>query len=90
MAEMERPGAAHLELPEDIAREETDIGIIIESRRRRSVAEEKSIQWAVEMIEQAKHPLLLIGAGANRKMCCKMLRQFIKKNRNPLFQHSNG
>lgn len=90
MAEKERPGAAHLELPEDIAREETDIGIIIESRRRRAVAEEKSIQWAVEMIEQAKHPLLLIGAGANRKMCCKMLRQFIKKTGIPCFSTQMG
>ncbi len=90
MAEKERPGAAHLEFPEDIAREETDIGIIIESRRRRSVAEEKSIQWAVEMIEQSKHPLLLIGAGANRKMCCKMLRQFINKTGIPCFSTQMG
>lgn len=89
-AENERPGASHLELPEDIAREQTDVGIIVESRRRRSVAEEKSIQWAVEMIERAKHPLLLIGAGANRKMCCKMIRQFIAKTGIPCFSTQMG
>ena len=90
MAEMERPGASHLELPEDIAVEETNAEIITKSRSRRSVAEEKSIQWAVKMIEQAKHPLLLIGAGANRKMCCKMLRQFINKTGIPCFSTQMG
>ena len=28
-------------------------------------------------VQDAKHPLLLIGAGANRKMTAKMLRQFV-------------
>ncbi len=90
MAEMERPGASHLELPEDIAVEETNAEIITKSRSRRSVAEEESIQWAAEMIEEAKHPLLLIGAGANRKMCCKMLRQFINKTGIPCFSTQMG
>ncbi len=61
--EEERPGAGHLEFPEDIATEECSSQIIPKSRVRRPIAEEKAIKQAVEMIEKAKHPLLLIGAG---------------------------
>ena len=77
LAQEERPGAAHLELPEDIAREDTDSPVTPASSVRRPIAEDKSIYQAVRLIAQARHPLLLIGAGANRKLTCKMLRQLI-------------
>ncbi len=67
LAEEERPGAVHLELPEDIASEETEAALLSASFVRRPVAEEKSIANAVEMIEQARHPLLLIGAATALK-----------------------
>ncbi len=79
LAEEERPGAVHLELPEDIAAEETDAALIPKSRARRPIAEEKSIRQAIEMIEGSRHPLLLVGASANRKLTCKMLRRFTDK-----------
>ena len=77
LAEEERPGAVHLELPEDIAREHTDEAILRRSIMRRPTAEEKSIVAAVERIEAARHPLLVVAAGANRKLTCRMLRRFI-------------
>jgi acetolactate synthase-1/2/3 large subunit len=77
LAEEERPGAVHLELPEDIASELTNTSIIEKSSYRRPLAEDKSISHAVEMIQQAKRPLLLLGAGANRKHSSKMLREFV-------------
>ena len=73
----ERPGAAYLELPEDIAEEETDASLFDVVGHRRPSADHKSIDAAVEMIQNAKHPLLLIGAGANRKLAGKMLRKFV-------------
>lgn len=79
MAQEERPGAAHLELPEDVARETTEVPVIQLSYARRPVAEENAITRAVELISQARHPLLLIGAAANRKRTCNMLRQFVKR-----------
>lgn len=79
LAEEERPGAVHLEFPEDTAAEGTDEGVIPKSIVRRPIAEEKAIRRAVEMIEKAKRPLLLIGAGANRKLTSKMLRLFTDK-----------
>ena len=77
LAEEERPGATHLELPEDICEEETDEQPLAASYHRRPVAEEKAIDAAVAAIEKARHPLLLIGAGANRKMTVRMLRRLV-------------
>ncbi|MEL6110300.1 MAG: acetolactate synthase large subunit [Planctomycetota bacterium] len=79
VAQEEKPGAVHLELPEDIAAEEVDERPVAASLVRRPIAETKAIQAAVTMITQAKSPLLLVGAGANRKMTCNMLRQFVAK-----------
>lgn len=33
--------------------------------------------------QAAKHPLLVLGAGANRKMTSKMLRQFVDSTKIP-------
>jgi acetolactate synthase I/II/III large subunit len=90
LMEEERPGAAHLEFPEDIADEETDAQIIPKSRTRRPTAEEKAIKRAVDMIEQARRPLLLIGAGTNRKRPGRMLRQFVDKTGIPFFSTQMG
>ncbi len=79
IAEEERPGAVHLELPEDVASELSSTGIIHQSLYRRPIAENKSISNAVDMIQQAKRPLLLLGAGANRKHSSKMLRKLVDK-----------
>jgi len=77
LAEEERPGAVHLELPEDIASELTSSEVIEKTVYRRPLAEDKSISQAVDMIHQARRPLLLLGAGANRKHSSNMLREFI-------------
>jgi acetolactate synthase-1/2/3 large subunit len=79
LAHEERPGAVHIELPEDIAAEKTSQPLLQPSVSRRPIAEYKAISTAVEMIEQATSPLLLIGAGANRKLTAKMLREFVDK-----------
>lgn len=89
-AEEERPGAVHLELPEDVAEETTDVEPFEVRRVRRPVAEEKAIVEAVQMIETAKRPLLLIGAGANRKITAKMLREFIDATGIPFFNTQMG
>lgn len=77
IAEEERPGATHLELPEDIARENSTASLMPRGNPRRPVAEQKAIDNAVTLIEKASHPLLLVGAGANRKLTSKMLTRMI-------------
>jgi len=76
----ERPGAAYIELPEDIAEEETDASIFDVVGHMRPDAHEQSIDAAVEMIKQAKMPLLLIGAGANRKRTSEALKQLVDES----------
>jgi len=90
LAQSERPGAVHLELPEDIAAEETDAHVIQKSQFRRPVAEFKVIQQAIDLIHKAKKPLILIGAGANRKQSSKMLLEFIDKSGIPFFSTQMG
>jgi len=90
-AEEERPGAVHLELPEDIARESAEgLRPLPASEARRPIAEDKAIARAVEAICSAKRPLLMCGAGANRKLTTKMLQQFIRKTRIPFFTTQMG
>lgn len=79
LAHDERPGAVHIELPEDIAAEDTTTELVPAGQVRRPIAEYKAINHAVEMIESATSPLLLIGAGANRKLTAKMLKEFVEK-----------
>ncbi|MEE4296219.1 MAG: acetolactate synthase large subunit [Wenzhouxiangella sp.] len=89
-AEQERPGATHLEVPEDILRESVSGCPMTPSRARRPVAEEKAIGQAVKEIERAKRPLLMIGAGANRKVTARMLRQFVDRLGIPFFTTQMG
>ena len=79
LATEERPGAVHLELPEDIAREETDSHLFEVVGHRRPDASETAILEAVKMLENAKMPLLMIGAGANRKNTRDALTEFIDR-----------
>ncbi|MCF6212774.1 MAG: acetolactate synthase large subunit [Flavobacteriaceae bacterium] len=86
----ERPGAVHLELPEDIAAEECDDRLFKVVGHRRPDADESEIREAAKMIENAKMPLLLIGAGANRKRTSEALTKFIEQTGIPFFNTQMG
>ena len=90
LAQEEKPGAVHLELPEDIAEEQTDGAPIPRSNARRPVPDEKSVRIAARRIEQARSPILVIGAGANRTMTSRMLGQFIDKTGIPFVSTQLG
>jgi len=89
-AEEERPGATHLELPEDIAHEDTDAFVIPASYTRRPLADDKAIARAVDAIANSNRPLLMVGAGANRKTTSKMLSEFVDKLGIPFFTTQMG
>ncbi len=89
-AEEERPGATHLELPEDIADEDSSMPLTPASQTRRPIAEDKAIARAVGAIAESRHPLLLIGAGANRKLTCKMLTEFVEQVQIPFITTQMG
>ncbi len=77
----ERPGAVHLELPEDVAREPVEsnsIPVFPKSYVRIPEADEETLQTAAEAVRNAKNPLLLIGAGANRRRVRSELEKFVE------------
>lgn len=78
LAEEERPGAVHIEIPEDIAQETVANPQIFDVVNYRIPdAAEKDIQHAADVIKKAKKPLLLIGASANRNRVSDALTQFV-------------
>jgi acetolactate synthase-1/2/3 large subunit len=90
-AQQERPGAVHLELPEDIAREDCEDSFLFPIQKtRRPAADSKAVANAVAMIEHARRPLLLIGAGANRTTTSQMLQRFVDRTGIPFFTTQMG
>lgn len=79
LAESERPGAVHLELPEDIAGE--DIEPSVPQQRvtlRRPNADHTATQRAADMIRAARQPIIIYSAGANRKRITEQLQAFVE------------
>ncbi|MFO7557938.1 MAG: acetolactate synthase large subunit [Desulfobacterales bacterium] len=75
----EKPGPVHLEFPEDIAAENSSSKPYPVTEIHRRAAAKSAIAKAADLIHHARHPLLLIAAGANRKEICHELYEFINK-----------
>lgn len=90
VATTERPGAALIELPEDIAEEEVEYNIYPVRDLKYPHANKDVILDAVRMIEKAKRPLLLIGAGANRNRIGNALTNFVNETGIPFFSTQMG
>ena len=79
LSRTEKPGAVHIELPEDIAKHEADARPMKPRRFRRYVADEKIIDRAFAMLEEAERPVILAGNGCIRKQAHGQLRDFCEK-----------
>ena len=77
VAELEKPGATHIELAEDVARLPVpDHWQAMEPRQiRRSRADEQALEKAVALIRAARRPLIIAGNGAIRVRASKQLRK---------------
>lgn len=78
IAQMEKPGATHIELSDDIAGMETSRRPILAVRPRRPNPDAFSIQKCVEYLEQSRKPLVIAGNGAIRKRSSRELRELAK------------
>jgi acetolactate synthase-1/2/3 large subunit len=76
----EKAGAVHLELPQDIAKMNSDI-LPIDSGQlpSRSRPSRVLIERAAKMIMEAKMPLLLVGNGCIRGNASNCMREFVEK-----------
>ncbi|MBF0381281.1 MAG: acetolactate synthase large subunit [Magnetococcales bacterium] len=90
IAQEERPGAVLLELPEDIAAEDTDASVLPPHTRHYAVADKAVLEEAANIIKNAKMPLILIGAGANRRDAQRALSEFVKTTQIPFFNTQMG
>jgi acetolactate synthase-1/2/3 large subunit len=79
LARTEKPGACLIELPEDIAKMKTETTPLRPHRFRRPVADDKIVDQAFNLIENAKRPIILAGNGCIRKRASKQLRNFCGK-----------
>ncbi len=79
LAQSERPGAVHLELPVDVAAGQTDSQLQKRGYTRRPAPDYKAVTRAAELINKARHPLIILSAGANRNLAARQLTRFIEK-----------
>src|ERR1700733_7078283 len=91
VAQEERPGPVHLELPEDIAAATTDNDRLIPPHPvELPLANAEALDRAAGMILKAKRPLLMLGAAASRPRSTSDLAQFVLRTRIPYFTTQMG
>ncbi len=79
IARSEKPGAVHIELPEDIAGYDTDAKPLNPVRFRRPVTDDKIVDQAFELLAAAKRPVIVAGNGCIRRRASKQLRLFCEQ-----------
>jgi acetolactate synthase-1/2/3 large subunit len=67
IARIERPGATHMELPEDVAKEEVRSSPLAVRRTSYPQAQQEAIDRAADIINAAKSPVILAGNGVTRR-----------------------
>jgi acetolactate synthase I/II/III large subunit len=84
LAESEKPGPTHLELPEDVMARPLDASPL---RRHAPVQPEpgsRELQRAADLIDAAQNPLVLAGNGAIRGHASRALRSFVHNSGIPV------
>src|SRR5271166_2240559 len=91
VAQEERPGPVHLELPEDIAAEKCeDVALIAPHPVELPIAGAEALDRAARLITMAKRPLAMLGAAASRPRSTSDLAQFVLRTRIPYFTTQMG
>ncbi len=80
VARSEKPGAVHIELPENIAKLEVSAEPIPPRRFRRSVPDDKIADRAFDMLRRAERPVILAGNGCVRRRASKQLRLLCERS----------
>ena len=73
-----KSGPVHMELPEDIAAEEIEGFPVPKTVLHYPIANPEAIKRAAEIITDAKFPLILFGAAANRAHICPVALELIR------------
>ena len=84
LAESEKPGACHIEVPEDLAREATEGVPLSTERARRPSPDRQALETAARLIEAAAFPLIFAGNGVIRGRASHELRKFARAHGIPV------
>lgn len=79
LAEMERPGACHIELPEDVAKSDVEASPLPIGKTYYSSPDICALKEAADLINKSKYPIILAGNGVVRCRASNALRRFAKK-----------
>jgi len=79
VARTEKPGAVHIELPEDIAKHEVDSRPMTPRRYRRPGPDDKIADQAFAALAQARRPVIIAGNGAIRRRAARQLRRLCEQ-----------
>jgi acetolactate synthase-1/2/3 large subunit len=91
VAEEERPGPVHLELPEDVAGESCeDVPLVAPHPVALPLASAAAIERAAACIQKAERPLVMLGAAASRPRWTADLSQFVVRTKLPFFTTQMG
>ena len=91
VAQEERPGPVHLELPEDIAAATTESNRLIPPHPvELPLASEAALERAAQLILKAERPLVMLGAAASRPRSSSDLARFVLRTRIPYFTTQMG
>jgi acetolactate synthase-1/2/3 large subunit len=91
VARAERPGPVHLELPEDIAAQLTERTHLVPIEATlEPIAPDQAVERAAELISQARRPLIMMGAAANRPGLSEALSAFVRMAKIPFFNTQMG
>src|SRR5262247_2957473 len=84
LAESEKPGACHIEVPEDVADEAAEGNPLSTERARRPSPDRAALQAAAQLIEGASFPLIFAGNGVVRGRAAGELRAFSRRHGIPV------
>jgi acetolactate synthase I/II/III large subunit len=90
LAEGEKPGATHIELPEDVMVEEIDAQPLPRSRQIRSEPAARELLRAADLIRSAISPVVLAGNGVVRAKGAPALREFVRATGIPVAETFMG
>jgi acetolactate synthase-1/2/3 large subunit len=90
LAEGEKPGATHIELPEDVMVEEIDAQPLPRSRQIRSEPAARELLRAADLIRSAISPVVLAGNGVVRANGAPALREFVRATGIPVAETFMG
>ena len=79
IARTEKPGACLIELPEDIARNDTSAVPLTPRLFRRPVPDDVILDRAFEKLRHAKRPIIIAGNGCIRRRASEQLRRLCEK-----------